>query len=264
MGMSTSDGIAIDIPIELSGGDHSDNVDFSLINGKIVVGLCGYAKSGKDTIGKVISERLGFKRIAFGDVLKSDLNNYMKLLVIDDLVNKGIQIDLDDIDFLNPRTGKIKEILRPYMIWFGEKMKKIKGIHYWTNRALALSFGHDKIVITDVRRVNELELFNNNNEFYKKFSESMEASGVMVDKSLYERNGIANKPFKSLLVHVNQLGLSDDDVLTLDAIKAATEQWLFDHTILIDSRIPDEIKYREKHVDMHIAGMIHKFPSYFL
>jgi hypothetical protein len=261
--MAKHDDIKIEIPNKLCGGK-SDTIDFSLIEKKIVLGLCGYAKSGKDTIGKTVSEKYGFKRIAFGDALKSDLNEYMKHQVLLDLSGKGIKMQYDDIDFLNPKTGKIKEILRPYMIWFGESMKRISGIHHWTNRALSMASGYDKIVITDVRRVNELELFKNGDNFRKRFGQNIDASGLIVDNSFYEGNRMPHKPFKSLLMHVSQFGLSDDDVLTHNTIRLASEQWLFDYIVLVDSRIPDEPIFRAKHIDMHIAGMVHKFPSYFL
>lgn len=255
--------INIEIPDTLTKGK-SDQINFSLIDKKIVVGLCGYAKSGKDTIGKVIAEKYGFKRISFGDALKNDLNEHMKAQIMDDLSAKGIKIQWNDVDFLNPRTGEIKEILRPYMIWFGETMKKLNGVHHWTNRALTSSDGCDKLVITDVRRINELELFRNNDRFRERFGKNIDASGLIVDNFFYERNRIAHKPFKSLLIHVSQFGLTDDDVLTHNAIRSASEQWLFDHTVFVDSRIPDEVGHRRKHIDSHIAGMVHKFPSYFL
>lgn len=35
-----------------------------------ILGLCGYAGSGKDALGKLLVERHGFKRIAFADALK--------------------------------------------------------------------------------------------------------------------------------------------------------------------------------------------------
>ena len=47
-------------------------------------------------------------------------------------------------------------------------MKEINGVHHWTNRAfIEIQPDDRKLVITDVRRVNELELFRNNKEFQK-------------------------------------------------------------------------------------------------
>jgi hypothetical protein len=39
----------------------------------MVVGLHGYAQSGKDTVAKVLIERYGFKRLAFADALREAL-----------------------------------------------------------------------------------------------------------------------------------------------------------------------------------------------
>jgi hypothetical protein len=255
----------LEIPTNLR-GERADDIDFSLISGKSIVGLCGYAKSGKDTIGKVLAESHGFTRVSFGDVLKSDLNEHMKMGVMKDLIDNGVHnVIWEDIDFLNPRTGEIKEMLRPYMIWFGEIMKKRNGIHYWTNRAFSkLNEWEKNIVITDVRRINELELFKNSDNFKKRLEENFNASGISRLDYCYDENKIAQKTFKSLLIHVNQLGLSDGDVLTHDTIRVGAEQWLFDHTVFIDSRIPDEREWRKKHINWIISGINNKFPDYFL
>ena len=42
-----------------------------------IIGLTGYARSGKDTVGEILTEFHGFRRVAFGDTLKliaEDLN----------------------------------------------------------------------------------------------------------------------------------------------------------------------------------------------
>lgn len=50
--------------IEVKGPAHP------LVESKIVVGLSGYARSGKDTVANVLVEHYGFKRFAFADKLR--------------------------------------------------------------------------------------------------------------------------------------------------------------------------------------------------
>lgn len=127
--------INIEIPGELLTLGNSE-INFDLLKNKTIIGCCGYSQSGKDTIGKLLVEKLGFKRIAFGDALKKELDEYMRPQVFEDLISKGFDINKEDVNFLNPKSSEIKEILRPYMIWFSEIMKEKNGIHHWTNKAL--------------------------------------------------------------------------------------------------------------------------------
>lgn len=226
--------VEMEVPSELL-GHKSDTVDFSLLENKEVIGLMGYSKSGKDTIGSVLANQDGFRRVAFGDVMKRDMNNYLKPTIKSDLEKKGIKIEVDDMDFLNPKTQEIKEILRPYMIWFGQEMRRLNGQHYWTNRAFSQlslsSVRTNKIVITDIRRDCELDIF--------------------IEKS-----------DSRMLIHVNQYGLLDNDEFTWSAIRKAQELWLIDHTILVDSRIP--IVDRDTHIKSHVDNLRLKFPRYFI
>lgn len=255
--------INIEIPGELlTAGDKE--INFGLLQNKIIVGLCGYAGSGKDTLGKIMVENLGFKRISFGDALKKDLNEHMRPQVFNDLKEKGTDINMEDVNFLFPRNAEIKEILRPYMIWFSELMKEMNGIHHWTNRALLEIGDNKKIVITDVRRINELELFQNNKEQYRKRIDSMCMAELPESYLDFVKENKDNSDFDSLLIHINQFKLTDKDSRTTDAIRVCQENWLFDHTVYIDSRIPDKENYRKNYMYNNLLQLINKFPKYFI
>lgn len=251
--------IDINIPDDLLSSKGKD-VNYSLIRGRTVVGLCGYAKSGKDTIGKQLVARLGFKRIGFGDCMKQDLNEHMKHAVHEHLQERGISIEPnEDMDFTT-NEPVLKEILRPYMQWFGEEMRRLNGPHYWTNRALeTLTDTDKKIVITDIRRIGDMEMFKANREFIRKRLANRKEAGVPhgpTDEEGYDCD------FESLLIHVNKFGHTDTDQLTIKAITHAYDQWLFDHIVQIDSRLPAE--YHEKHAIQHVRKMSNLFPEYFV
>lgn len=248
----------IEIPGELLTSSDKE-ICFELLKGKTIIGFCGYARSGKDTIGNMMVNKLGFKRISFGDMLKKDLDEHMRPQVFNDLISKGIDIKMEDVDFLSPRTIEIKEILRPYMIWFGEIMKETNGIHHWTNRAISEIGENKKVVITDVRRVNELELFMYNKEQKKRRLEN----AIMAEMPQYNFE-VPNEDFESLLIHINQFKLNDNDQRTLDTIRIAHENWLFDHTVFVDSRIPDKEGYRKTYMYNHLLELVKKYPKYFI
>lgn len=253
--------INLEIPAELITQD-SKEIQYNLINNKVIVGLCGYSKSGKDTFGRVLIERLGFKRISFADMLKKDLNEYMKVAVFNDLQEKGINIDFSSVDFEKYSNDEIKEILRPYMIWYGEEMKKINGTHHWTNRALSQIQDQDKkIVLTDVRRPNELTLFRHSRTFIEKRIQNRRNINMPSD-SPYDINEYDSN-FETLLLYVNQLHNRDTDSLTKETILMAFEDWMFDEVIEIDSRIQNE-EYQKAHILYHITQLINKHPTYFI
>lgn len=249
----------LEIPAELI-DNASHEINYENLNNKILIGLMGYARSGKDTIAKFLVTRLGFKRISFADTLKEDLNDFFKSQVWEDLKNKGVEIDFNDIDFLNPKNSETKEVLRPYMIWFGEKMKEINGPHHWTNRAFSkINEDDHKLVITDVRRINELEIFKNNIEFQKLRNKNREEIGLDL-YSIYE----IDAKFDSILLHVNQIHNKDSDQLTKDTLLMAIEDWLITDTVLIDSRIQNINDYHKRHVLLQVSNLVKKYPKYFI
>ena len=114
-----------------------------------IVGLCGYARSGKDTAAKgLLSE--GWRRVAFADALKSD--------VMSALVESAKRANLPKTLWPQWRIledPELKEKFRPLLVEYGRAMRALNP-DYWIRR-LTHCFvkGHGKFVITDVRYPNE-------------------------------------------------------------------------------------------------------------
>ncbi len=259
--MSTAITMELEIPGELITED-SKEIQYGRLDNKILIGLCGYKRSGKDTLGKMMIDRLGFKRIAFADMLKKDMNEHMKSAIFNDLQEKGINIEFESIDFENPSNIQIKEILRPYMIWFGEEMKRLNGLHHWTNRALSQIGQEDrKIILTDVRRSNELTLFKKSRRFIEKCQNNRRVIDMPKDSPYDEE--VYDLNFETLFLYVNQLENRDDDVLTKQTIIEAFENFMFDDIVEVDSRIKGQ-EYQEKHILHHLRELTLKYPHYFI
>lgn len=115
---------------------------------KTVIGITGYARSGKDTFFSLLKQRSSsiYHRFAFADELKRDLHSF--------LIEKcGINI----FDVPNEK----KHIVRPILIAYGCLQRDLgDGLHWvrQTEKALNASLMHDPNfipVITDVRFPNE-------------------------------------------------------------------------------------------------------------
>lgn len=93
------------------------------MNKKIILGLAGKARSGKDTLCQIFLQELhrrGFtaKRIALADALKQEINPYL--------------ISKYGIDILNC-TAEEKEKVRPELIELGRERRLGSEGTFWTN-----------------------------------------------------------------------------------------------------------------------------------
>lgn len=132
-----------------------------------VVGLMGYAQTGKDTIGAYLVANHGFERISFADALKE------VLLRMDPIVGYlGYQQRTDETML---RFGSAKKLIaaygwelmkhsgaqqteyntRTYLQRLGVAAREILGDDVWANAALMKMQAGGKYVITDVRFENE-------------------------------------------------------------------------------------------------------------
>lgn len=234
-----------------------DEVHFDLLEGKVIIGLCGYAKSGKDTVAEKFISDYGFNRIAFADNIKKDMNLLMRESIYEDLKKRNIENlpDFSEIDFVNPKDRVVKELLRPYIIWLGEKLREINGPYFWINRAFQYDAkGYKNIVISDVRRPKELDVFKRSNTFNDRTQKSL------AEGNYFENDGARKiNSYGSLLFYVNQYGLEDTDPLTKQTILEAHENWLFDDTFYIDSRLPEKGRYRETALNHKVSSVAKKF-----
>ena len=119
-----------------------------------ILGISGYARSGKDTFAKyareiLLEKDIALVRFAFADKLKANINQF--------LVQKlGISA--------NTRSDYEKKIIRPLLVGYGESARLLNK-DYWINElkeSMTAVIG-EKLdgkriipVITDVRYVNEL------------------------------------------------------------------------------------------------------------
>jgi hypothetical protein len=114
----------------------------------MIIGITGYAKVGKDTFYKLLSESYtnNFMRFGFADELKRDLF---------ELVRDQFGWDIFDL------KGEQKEVIRPIMIAYGCAWRKVDGLHWVKIIDEKLKHYNKNFipVITDVRFENESKFF---------------------------------------------------------------------------------------------------------
>lgn len=122
-----------------------------------LIGLCGYARAGKDTVGGVLVDSFGFRRFAFADPLKS------MALALDPWINtkNGYLLRLSRIvDENGWEDAKSEPEVRRFLQVLGtEAVREHLGQESWV-RATELSIANSgavRVVITDVRFPNEAE-----------------------------------------------------------------------------------------------------------
>lgn len=119
----------------------------------MIIGLSGYAQSGKDTVAKFLVENHGFERVAFADPIR-DLLYELNPIV-------GFEFDGGpwDLKYIVDRDGwdeakKDPEIRRLLQV-LGVGARNIIDDSIWIIKALRTMSGDGNYVITDVRFQNE-------------------------------------------------------------------------------------------------------------
>lgn len=119
-----------------------------------LVGLCGFARSGKDTAAGALLE-MGWSRFAFADPLKQDIAGLLK---------RGLSaVPLDEnpraLSWLGEMATVNKSRLRPLLVSYGAAMREFNP-NYWIDRlnhTAEFKACRQPRVITDVRYINEAE-----------------------------------------------------------------------------------------------------------
>jgi uncharacterized protein (DUF2132 family) len=123
----------------------------------MIIGLTGYAQSGKDTFANILVEDYGFKRIAFADKIRQFLYEVNPMVGCSP---SGYLKDL--VDLVGWDAAKQEPQVRRLLQDLGVGARTIFGENFWVDQVVN-QFGHSwwgydtNVVITDVRFTNEAE-----------------------------------------------------------------------------------------------------------
>lgn len=115
------------------------------------VGLCGYARSGKDEVAKVLTSR-GFIRIAFADALREAL--YALNPLLNGYTTTQEMVDLIGWEGAKVQSHQVRELLQR----LGTEVGRAQfGENFWVDLALSKIPDDSDVVFTDVRFPNEVQ-----------------------------------------------------------------------------------------------------------
>ena len=137
-----------------------------------LIGVGGYARSGKDTTAKYFIERFGFTRVGFSDELKFEVAQKLrKTLAVEAKRFYGHQLSgglatLDEVIhklLWEDRT----ELTRALLQEWGTSVRRAEDPDYWTSRLIKkyLNRHGQRFVVPDTRFLNELQLIRTWNGF---------------------------------------------------------------------------------------------------
>jgi hypothetical protein len=118
----------------------------------MIIGLSGYARSGKDTVAQILIDQYGYERVAFADALRTFVYDANPIVssVGNELINLKTVVDRDGWDESKKISG-VRQILQTA----GLAARMSFGEDFWVNRALDKVSYTGNYVITDVRFKNE-------------------------------------------------------------------------------------------------------------
>lgn len=120
----------------------------------MIIGLAGYARSGKDTVADYLVQNHGFTRLAFADAMREALLRLDPFIEMDGYprVMLSQALGVYSWDELKEHSPDI----RPYLQRFGTEVgRDMLGENIWVDYTLNKSAEFDRIVISDVRFENE-------------------------------------------------------------------------------------------------------------
>lgn len=117
-----------------------------------VIGLTGYAQSGKDTLASILVEKYGYKRIAFADAIRNFLYEINPMVSCSPT---GYLKDL--VNLVGWDNAKQETQVRRLLQDLGVAARNIIDPDIWVETALKNIDPNDRVVITDVRFTNEAE-----------------------------------------------------------------------------------------------------------
>jgi hypothetical protein len=121
----------------------------------MIIGLSGYAQTGKDTIADYLIKNYGFTRVAFADPIRKALYSLNPNINIADMRGVPLASSVDGMgwDSVKVFSPDARELLQRMGTEVG---REIFGENFWVNQAMKKAQEHDRVVFTDVRYPNEL------------------------------------------------------------------------------------------------------------
>jgi hypothetical protein len=120
----------------------------------MIIGLSGYARSGKDTIAEILIMNYGFRRLAFADNIRKAVKT------LDPILDNGKRVSEMVSQIGWEGTKNYPEMRRMLQVFGTEVGRDMFGENFWVEQVFREIDSDDIIenfVITDVRYPNEAD-----------------------------------------------------------------------------------------------------------
>lgn len=119
-----------------------------------VLGLSGWARSGKDTIADNLVENHGYIKVSFAAPMKEAMYRLNPRITVNEMTNTALRVAVDVYGWegLKERSPDIRGLLQRFGTEVGREMF---GEDFWVDYALSNIPDGSKAVISDVRYPNE-------------------------------------------------------------------------------------------------------------
>jgi dephospho-CoA kinase len=121
-----------------------------------IIGLSGYAQSGKDTVANYLVNNYGFTKISFADPIRKALYLLNPKVRVADMSGVSLAAAVDGLGWenLKAESTDARELLQRMGTEVGREMF---GKDFWVNQAIIKAREHEKVVFADVRYENEVQ-----------------------------------------------------------------------------------------------------------
>ena len=117
----------------------------------MIIGLSGYARSGKDTVAELLCLNYAFKRVAFADPIRE------AILTLNPKIDSITHVSHRVEDYGWEVAKQEPEIRRLLQVMGTEVGRKMFGENIWIDMAFKQAEQYQQVVIPDVRFPNEAD-----------------------------------------------------------------------------------------------------------
>jgi hypothetical protein len=117
----------------------------------MIIGLLGYARSGKDTVANILVRNYGYTRVAFADPIRE------MLLALDPILESGHRLS-SIVEGYGWEIAKATPEVRRLLQTLGVGARTVLDKDVWVTKAFSTISNEGKYVITDVRFENEAHM----------------------------------------------------------------------------------------------------------
>jgi hypothetical protein len=127
----------------------------------MMLGLAGFARSGKDTVAQYLVEKHGFVQMAFADPMREALRRLDPFITVGEMNHVSLSSAVEGMGW--EEVKRLSPDVRGLLQRMGTEVgRNMFGEDFWVDYAIGQSWKHDNVVFSDVRFQNEAYLIERN------------------------------------------------------------------------------------------------------